>query len=174
MMYKVVALSMLVLAGSFAVAEASAEPSSKAIEFTLEDPSKKKVKVSFPREKPLFLSLADREGSEQIPDWAKPVKEAFADRVEHIGVADLQAIPSLMRGPIRLFFKGVEGYVLLDWEGEVCKQYKVKAKTALIVILDRDGTVLSRHEGAADDEQVSEIIEILNAHFDAANASSQE
>jgi len=161
-MRRLTTIAMVLLVAPFAMAEGDQQ---KAPTFTLEDPHKKSVKVSFPREKPLFLSLADREGSEEIPGWAKPIKDAYGDQIEHIGVADLNAIPGLMRGPIRMFFRSVEGYVLMDWDGEVCKQYGVKAKTALIVVVDRDGGVLAREEGAADDARVDAMKEVLGKYL---------
>ena len=165
-MCTILTMPVLLLAASLAGLDKGAEPPRNAIEFTLEDANKNPVEIVFPRERPLLLSLADRKGSKQIPGWVDPIKEEFGDSVEHIGIADLQAVPWLMRVPIRWFFRGVDGFVLMDWEGKVCEQYGVKAKTALILIIDRDGAVLARLEGAADEEQLAKTFEMLDAYFD--------
>ncbi len=87
--------------------------------FTLENPSKKDVTISFPRPKPLVLALADQAGAKQIESWAKPIEKKFGNAVDIIGVPNLKEVPALARGPIRLMFRRSEGVLLLDWTGDV-------------------------------------------------------
>ena len=153
--------SALVAAVLFACVAVSASDQVMASTFTLENPSKKDVTISFPRPKPLVLTLADQAGAKQIKSWAKPIKEKFGNAVDIIGVPNLKAVPALARGPIRLMLKRNEGVVLLDWTGEVNEQYGAMDKTATILVVEPGGAIALRYTGTADDDRLERILSVL-------------
>src|SRR5262245_55572096 len=62
-------------------------------------------KLAFPNTNVTVLLLADRKGSAQIPGWVEPVSKRFGKRVEVRGIADVSAVPRLLRGSVRLTFR---------------------------------------------------------------------
>ena len=151
----------LVVAIMLASIVVSASDQEMASAFTLENPSKKKITVSFPRAKPLLLTLGDQNGAKQIKGWVQPIKKEFGDALDVIGVANLEAIPSLMRGAARLMFKKTEGVLLLDWTGKVNQQYATRKGTANILVIEPGGAIALRFKGPVNDERLERALAVI-------------
>ena len=90
------------------------------------------------------ITVADRKGSEQVEGWVRAIKTRYAERVVQLGVADVSAVPSPMRGMIRKKF--AEKYsvtpVLLDWKGEVTKHFSAQSSAVNVLVVSRSGTIV--------------------------------
>lgn len=119
--------------------------------FTLKDQNEASYAVKFPREKVTVLIFGDREGAEQIEGWVRPIYNQFGSKIDVYGIAELSAVPSLMRGIVRRVIKQKTKYsVLLDWSGAVSKTYGYQKGKANVVVLDKNGRVIGRRTGAAN------------------------
>lgn len=115
-------------------------------------------KLHFPTTNITVLTLADRKGSEQIAGWVEPVAQRFGTRVAVRGIADVSAVPRLLRGMVRSGFRKEQSYpVMMDWSGGVVKQFSPKADVATVLLIDSQGRILRRFEGAAKATEIQEL-----------------
>jgi hypothetical protein len=122
----------------------------RAMNFELRDQFGKSLAYRFPRERVSVLTFGDREGSEQIEGWVKPVYERYGRRVDLHGVAVLTSIPSPFRGLARgLFRKKVMYPVLLDFKGDVSEGYAYERGRANVYVIAGDGRIALKLTGAA-------------------------
>ncbi|MCS6874639.1 MAG: redoxin domain-containing protein [Pyrinomonadaceae bacterium] len=130
----------------------------KAENFSLKDQFGKVHKVEFPREKITVLAFADREGSSQLESWIRPIYERYSDRIDIYGVAELSAVPVIMRGVVRSFIrKGTEYPVMLDWDGKVSMAYGYEKGVANIYVINKEGVVIMKQKGKANKESLEQI-----------------
>ena len=86
--------------------------------FELRDQYNCPHRIFFPAAGVTLLTVADRKGSEQIDGWIGPLKEHYGGRIAIEGIADMSAVPCLLRSMVREQFKKCRAYpVMLDWEG---------------------------------------------------------
>jgi hypothetical protein len=104
--------------------------------------------LTFPTTQLTLLTIANKKGSEQIAGWIAPVMQRFGGRIDVCGIADLSSVPGPLRGMVRKAFQRSQSYpVLMDWSGDVVKQFGYAPGEAEIYLLDRDGRILHRHRG---------------------------
>jgi hypothetical protein len=126
--------------------------------------------LAFPATNLTLLTIADKTGSEQIAGWVAPVKNRFGRRVDIRGLADLSAVPSVLRPLVRREFRKSQSYpVMLDWSGEVVKAFAYQRDKANVLLLDGQGGILKRWSGPAD----AAAIQNLCATIDAALATQK-
>ncbi len=136
----------------------AATAQTKVANFGLKDQNDKYVEVNFPSDKPVILIFVDRKGSEQIDGWVKPLYQKYQSQVYIFGVASLSGVPSYARGLVRRLIKRQTSVpVLLDWVGKISKSVACEKDKALILILNKDGTVIARDTGTADRSKLSNI-----------------
>ncbi len=117
--------------------------------FTLSDQYGVEHSIAFPLDRPMVLLIADRAGSEQLDDWLVPLAEHYADELLIQGVAELSAVPRLLRPMVRALFRQDEAApVLLDWTGDVANGFGARADVANVYLLAPDGEILHRVNGA--------------------------
>jgi hypothetical protein len=134
----------------------------RCADFTLEDQHRRSHSITFPRARPLVLVMADREGAGQIDGWILELKGRYGERVDYIGVADVRAVPALMRGMVRgRFREQFSRPILLDWSGGIASGLSSSAKEANLVVLDASGAVLGRARGASDQPAVAKVREMI-------------
>ena len=122
----------------------------QGIPFDLQDQYGKQHAFTFPRDHISVLVFADRQGSDQLEKWVRPLYERYVDTLDIRGVAQLRGVPTLMKPLVRaLFRQGVSYPVMLDWTGAVSAQYDYEARKANVLILGPDGTILHRVNGEA-------------------------
>lgn len=120
--------------------------------------------IAFPTSNLTFLTIADKAGSQQIPEWVTAIKQRFGDRVMIEGIADVSSVPRPLRGMVRRGFQHDLAHpVLLDWSGDVVKTLAFVPSQANLFALDRDGKILKRVAGAATAERVAEICAALES-----------
>lgn len=130
----------------------------KAKDFSLKDQFGKVHEYKFPREKVSILAFADKDGSEQLEAWIRPLYEKYGEKVDIHGVAELSAVPSIARGIVRVMIKKKSKQsVMLDWKGEVSKQYSYQKDKANIFLIDADGNIVAKEVGASDAKKLEEF-----------------
>ena len=128
----------------------------------LPDQFEKPQKLSFPNTNLTVLTLADRKGSEQIAGWVEPVAKRFGTRVAVRGIADVSAVPRLLRGTVRSAFRKEQSYpVMLDWSGKEVAKFAPKENVTTVLLIDGQGKILRRYEGAAKKAEVEELCKLI-------------
>jgi hypothetical protein len=128
----------------------------------LPDQFEKPQKISFPNTNLTVLTIADRKGSEQIAGWVEPVAKRFGTRVAVWGIADVSAVPRLLRGTVRSAFRKEQTHpVMMDWWGEVVKKFSPKADVTTLLLIDGHGKILRRYEGAAKAAETQELCKLI-------------
>lgn len=135
----------------------------RAESFGLKDQNNKYVEVNFPSDRPVVLIFGDRKGSDQIDGWSKPIYSDFSDSVYVFGIASLSGVPSYAQGLVRRLIKRQTAFpVLLDWGGKVSKTFGYPKDKALLVLLDRDGTVITTRSGPATTSEIDAVKAEIN------------
>jgi len=115
-------------------------------------------KLSFPTTNVTLLTIADKNGSEQIPGWIAPLKQRFGPRIDIRGIADVSAVPWPLRNWVRKKFQKVQSYpVMMDWSGDAVKAFTYVPDQANVLVLDRRGQIIKRLSGAATQPSVQEV-----------------
>jgi hypothetical protein len=136
----------------------------KAVEFTLKDQFGKELIFKFPKEKPSVLAIADKKGSEQLESWLRPILERYGERIEAHGVAELSNVPAIARGVVRGAMKrDVKQPVLLDWKGDVAKNYAFQKDQANIILINKDGRIIVKEIGVADADRLEKLYKEIDA-----------
>lgn len=136
----------------------------RAAEFSLKDQFGTTYDYTFPRAKISVLAFSDKEGAEQLEDWIRPLFEKYQDRIDIRGVAELSAVPSLARGIVRGMIKKKSKHpVMLDWKGEVSRNYKYQKEVANIVLINQDGLIVTREIGSADAGRLDKFYREIDA-----------
>ncbi len=140
----------------------------KLIKFKLEDrDGKMRTEKEF-KGKPLIAFASDKGGSKysdaRITGIQTGLKEKEGTRPAAVlAVADLSAIPSLMRGAVkRVLPKPEKLSLILDWEGVFDKAYGFKENKCNILVFSNSGVLM--FQGAVtkvDDEKVGEIVAMI-------------
>jgi hypothetical protein len=148
----------------------------EAVAFELEDQFKEPHSVAFPSDKVTFLILADRKGSDEVEGWITALYEKYEDDIAIKGVAKLQGVPGLMQGLVRkLFKKGVDYPVMMDWDGTVCDAYGYEEKQANVFVIDKDGEIALTLVGPSEEANVAKVCEMIDSLMtdsSSTNASS--
>ncbi|MGC3957157.1 MAG: hypothetical protein QM813_04080 [Verrucomicrobiota bacterium] len=128
----------------------------------LPDQFEKPQKLSFPNTNITVLTLADRKGSDQIAGWVEPVAKQFGTRVDVRGIADVSAVPRLLRGTVRSAFRKEQSYpVMMDWSGKEVAKFAPKENVTTVLLIDGQGKILRRYEGAAKKPEVEELCKVI-------------
>lgn len=119
-------------------------------------------RLAFPNTNVTVLTLADRKGSEQISGWVEPLARRFGKRVDVQGIADVSAVPRLLRGTVRAGFRrDMQHPVMLDWSGTTIQKFAPKADVTTVLLIDGNGRILRQFEGAATVGQIEELIAMI-------------
>lgn len=130
----------------------------KAAEFSLKDQFGTVYDYKFPRQKISILAFGDKDGSEQLEAWIKPLVDKYDTKIDIQGVAELSAVPSIARGIVRSMIKKKSKYpVMLDWKGSVSKSYNYEKKKANIILIDENGSIISKEIGIADEKKLEKF-----------------
>ena len=131
--------------------------------FGLKDQNDRYTEVNFPSDRPVILIFGDRKGAKQIEGWSQPLGKKYDGKAYIFGVASLGGVPSYARGLVRRLIKRQTSYpVLLDWGGKVANTLGYQKDKAMLVVVAKNGTVLSTKYGAATESELNSI----NAELD--------
>jgi hypothetical protein len=132
--------------------------SDKAKDFSLKDQFGNNLEYKFPREKISILAFGDKDGSDQLEAWIRPLYDKYTDKVDIMGVAELSAVPAIARGIVRAMIKKKsKKAVMLDWEGKVSKDFNYEKKLANIVLIDKNGNIIAKQVGVADEAKLKKF-----------------
>lgn len=136
----------------------TADNKMKATDFSLKDQFGTTHEIKFPREKVTILAFADKDGSEQLEGWIRPLYERYTDKIDIYGVAELSSVPLIARGIVRgIIKKGTNYPVMLDWEGKVSKAYSYEKDKANIYLISKTGTVVLKKTGVANEKELNSL-----------------
>jgi hypothetical protein len=141
-------------------------PAERASNFSLEDQFGEKTDVRFPSDKPVVLVFGDREGSEQVEGWVRPLYNKFTDRVYIFGIAELSAVPWAVRPVVRRIIRSKSKTpVMLDWTGKIAKSYNCEKGKANVFAINRNGEIIAVRRGKANAAAINEIVASLEKSF---------
>lgn len=137
-----------------------------AAEFSLMDQYGKSYQIAYPQEKICVLVFADKWGSTQVEGWVQTLYEKYQDAILIHGVAQLEGVPRWLRSTlVRIFKSTIKFSVMMDWTGEVSRDYEYPGGKAFVVIVDKQGNIRHRVNGKASKVVIDEcnaIIDDLN------------
>jgi hypothetical protein len=118
----------------------------------------------FPKDQPSVLAFGDKDGSNQIEGWIKPLVERYTDQLDIQGVAELGMVPGFARGMVKGIMSALTtNPVMLDWQGTVSKAYGYAGGgQAGIVILDASGVIRRRTAGAVTATDIAGAQRVLD------------
>jgi len=138
-------------------------------QFTLLDQFEKTHHFTFPKGKPVVLTVADKKGSEDIKAWAHPLAERFGEKIIIAGLADVSTVPGPLRGLVRSKFKKAISYpVMLDWDGDSSRSFNYTKGKANVYLISENGRILHHLSGEADETQIAELIGLIEKQLPSA------
>jgi len=131
---------------------ALAAPVAKLTDFELTDQDSKTRTYRFPKAKVTVMTVADHKGSEQLAPWIQRIRDRYETRIDIDGIADVSIIPKAFHGMFRNAFRKKLTYsVMLDWGGDVVKQFAYTKGVANIYLIDRGGRIVKHLSGPISD-----------------------
>ncbi len=122
----------------------------------LEDQNTTAHEIRFPRQRPLYIVAAGRLGAKQIAEWVRPIRDAYGDKVEIFGLADVAGVPAFLRGGVRMSIRnGTQWPVLMDWTGEVVRKLCSPPFTIEIFVVHANGKVALQLSGPSSPESMA-------------------
>lgn len=135
---------------SLSAVSADAEDLGRCPEIRLRDQNDCPRVLSFPRGRRGILVIADRSGSRFIEGWVRAARAAFGEQLMIDGLADVRAVPGILRPVVRASFRSALEYpVLMDWDGGVVSALNGEGNALTVLLLGADGRVLGRYSGEA-------------------------
>ena len=81
-----------------------------------------------------------------------------------LGVAELSSVPNIAKGIVRGIIKKKSPQAVgLDWDGKVSKSYNYQKKQANIILIDKQGNIITKEIGALDDTKREKFYKELDA-----------
>lgn len=140
--------------------------------FTMQDQYDSTVTDASLKKELVVLLGADRKGSKFTDAWGKTIADSLRaigvyPRAQYVSVANLQTVPSAMRGMVKRAFKNPKGdRVLLDWHGEFSQAYQFVDDSCMILLFDRERQLVYRKAVTKQDAAVSaEIGRVIRQLF---------
>lgn len=117
-----------------------------APDWTLQDPEEKEHNLKKLRGKVVFLILGNRKIRKEDDKWAEAFQKDYQEnkQVTAYIVADMRSVPGFIpkrfiRGQLKKNPPPVK--FLLDWKGEVHKQYQTEKKKPTLYLISQKGTI---------------------------------
>jgi len=140
-------------------APAAAKPAASFGPVALEDLEGRPASISFPRERPLILTLSDFHGVPAMERWAEALAATMPAGVDIQGVALLAgttpAMRPLVRGHLKRKFTRAP---LLDWGGASTNQLPFTPGVPNLHLLDKKGRVIHTAIGEPGAEAVESLL----------------
>lgn len=118
--------------------------------FELQDQFGTQHQITFPQNRISVLLFADREGSQQLEGWVKPLYERYRDAIDIQGVARLVGVPPPLRPVIRAIFRRLFAHpVMMDWTGHVSDHFAFESGRVNLLVISPAGQTEYRINGPA-------------------------
>lgn len=151
--------------------DTNARPTNAPASVELRDQFDSPRKLNFPAPKVTLLAIADKKGSREATTWMTALKSRYAGRVDIRGLANVGGVPGLLRERIRRKFREVQQHpVMMDWSGKVCARFGYQPGAANILVIDRNGRIRGRFEGAPSEPAIAAACRVLDAALAGARA----
>lgn len=142
----------------FSMGRAENVSTNQVVHFELTDQFNEAMTLKPPFEKPVIVTIADKQGSSELEEWIRPIQGEFGDDIEFFAVADLRSVPGLLRGMVRRGFKKEFTHpIALDWKGAAADQLSIAEDHANLFLLDRQGRLRLSVTGKAGEEQLAVV-----------------
>jgi hypothetical protein len=137
---------------------AIAAPVEKLSHFTLTDQDEKPRSYRFPTSAVTVMTVADHKGSGKLAPWIQRIYDRYDKRIDIDGVADVSMIPKPFHDMFRKEFrKQLTRSVMLDWDGDVVKQFDYEKGVPNIYVIDRQGRIVAHATGEANEEGIRRL-----------------
>ena len=162
--FSVLAMLLAWLGAGFLLADSQTNRAVNLVaSFELDDQYGHTHHYQFPKTNLSFVAVADRKGSTQIESWVRPVKQRYATTIDIDGVADVSAVPRLLRTMVTgRFIKTMAYPVMLDWTGAVCRRFAYRSGQVNVFVLDRQGKILNHWAGPAKEKSLRDLFAELD------------
>lgn len=126
--------------------------------FELKDQHEHLHKFSFPRTNMAVVLVADHKGSKQLEDWIRPIQDQFGKFVVIAGIADVSGVPPGLHGMVRrAFVKRLSYPVMLDWSGDIVRQFAPAKNQANVYLVNTNGSVARSWAGTAGTTNLADL-----------------
>lgn len=155
--------AVILLSLSAGAAEVPTLATNAPVAIELQDQYAKPQRLAFPGTNVTIITIADRKGSEQVDGWIAALTPRYNGRIDIRGIADLGGAPGFVHGRICRKFRETCKYpVMMDWSGRVCAQFGCTPGLANIIVVGRDGGILSRFAGPAVEPVLGKALKALD------------
>lgn len=156
---KTALLMLLALCGG-----ALSAPVEQLHDFTLTDQHATARGYRFPKAKITVMTVADHEGSAQLEPWIQRLYDRYREAIDIDGIADVSMIANPFHGIFRQAFrKQLKRSVLLDWEGNIVKQFDYEKGVPNLYVIDRDGRILKAVRGPVNEAGFRSLVREIDA-----------
>jgi hypothetical protein len=151
-------------------AAAVATPAEKLSDFELTDQHEKARSYRFPKSKVTVMTVADHKGSDQLAPWIERIYDRYETRIDIDGVADVSMIAKPFHGIFRAAFrKQLKRSVMLDWTGDIVKQFDYAKGVPNIYVIDRRGRIVASASGEVTDSRLKELTREIDRALKTTN-----
>lgn len=133
--------------------------------FELEDQFEKKHRSSQLEGRVLLMIGGDQHKSDlEIRDWAALIRGAFGDRVQVVGLANLDGVPFFV--PDDAVRKGVresnpKTIVLCDWDDDAFTRLGFPKDLTSVLVFDSTGKLIGKISGRADPDRLNALRKLV-------------
>lgn len=125
--------------------------------WVLENQFSQSVVLRFPRQRPTFILIGERNNAYQLLPWARALSP-LRQKADILGIAHVPRIPMKARSMVKNMISKATTYpVLLDWQGQIKSQLGSSSSGAGIFLVDRQGKVLASSSGSLNDAKLKAL-----------------
>ena len=133
-----------------------------APDWTLQDAEEKEHNLKKLRSKVVFLIMGNRKIRKEDDKWAEAFQKEYGENEQVVAyiIGDLRSVPGFIpKGFIRSQLKKNPPAVkfLLDWKGEVHKQYQTEKKKPTLYLISQEGIIAFHRKANFEPEIHTEL-----------------
>ncbi len=164
---------LIITAMPFIVMADQLDAGDEAPDFSLMDQFDTTYSLEDLRGNLVILIASDKEGSVQNKLWRKKLGGLAGD-IHILGVADLRSVPFFLKWKIRSDFRKDKAPILLDWDGDIFKDYGLVQKVSNIVLIDKGGFIRHHVWGEAGDDAVQTLLHTIDSHMHSEGSRTSD
>jgi hypothetical protein len=120
------------------------------------------------------MVAANRKGADEIDSWVKPLAKRFSSKIQISGIADMSPVPAVLRPLVRKRFAQDRQYpVMLDWRGDVVREFLLDPRHANVVLLSTNGQVIWQSAGKATPGDLEALFRAIDLALQDARSKTQ-
>lgn len=130
--------------------------------FELEDLKGQSQSFTYPLPRVTLMAFADQDGAKQMEAWITPLYQRYQNQIDIHGVAVLSMVPAFARGIARgIISTQVKQPIMLDWTGEVSRQFQTLPKVTHLFVLNPQGQILAEQSGPVSAEKLAVLAKAI-------------